>query len=178
MRRSSKRQRPRNRAARRRARISRTLRTQTGRWPEAEAEYRAALAIYPQYLAALNGLGHALLMQGRMPEARTVFEQALATYPQSIEALVRLGNLLLEMRDATPALARFESALALAPRSQDARIGKASALFMLGRYAESATAWEAASASRPRAAPTCARTWRPPIVRRGARSTRSVYGGS
>jgi protein O-mannosyl-transferase len=124
-----------------------TLRAQAGRWPEAEAEYRAALAIYPSYLAALNGLGHALLMQGRLPEARAIFEQALATYPQSVETLVRLGNLLLETREALPALARFESALALAPRSQDARIGRASALFMLGRYAESATAWEAASAT-------------------------------
>jgi tetratricopeptide (TPR) repeat protein len=121
-----------------------TVRSHAEQWSAAEAEYREALRIDPGYLAALNGLGHALLMQQRYDEARTVFEAALTRQPHSLETLTRLGNLLLEVRQPAAALARFEEAGRIAPRSGDAAAGRASALFMLGRYDESVTAWERA----------------------------------
>lgn len=125
------------------------LGTQAGAWQNAEREYREALRILPDYLPALNGLGHALLMQGRHDEAEAIFERALAQHPGSLETRVRLGNLLLERGRPAEALARFDEVIARAPTSGEAWIGRASALFLLARHAESAEAWERARALSP-----------------------------
>jgi Flp pilus assembly protein TadD len=108
---------------------------------EARRQYRAALAIAPDYLPALNGLGYALTLDRSYEAAREPLHRARDLRPEHPEAWVRLGNLELETGRADEALAAFEGALRAAPDLADAWIGKASALFLLARYDASAEAW-------------------------------------
>jgi protein O-mannosyl-transferase len=108
---------------------------------EAGRQYRAALAIAPAYLPALDGLGYVLTLQRSYDAARATLHEATERYPTNPEPWVRLGNLELETGDGAAALTAFEGALAAAPALLDAWIGKASALFLLARFGESADAW-------------------------------------
>ncbi len=123
-----------------------SVRGKAGRWKEAEAAYRAALAIHEDYPASWNGLGNALLMQQRYAEAEAAFRRLLERHPDNREAHVRLGNLQLEVGRAADALASFDRAIALDSAPADGWIGRASALFLLERFGESVRAWEEAQA--------------------------------
>ena len=61
-------------------------RTRAG-FTEAEASYRQALSIKPDYAEAYNNLGNALKEQGRLTEAEASYRQALSIKPDSAEAL-------------------------------------------------------------------------------------------
>ena len=63
-----------------------SLYLQTERSAEAEAEFRAAIAIKPNYTAAYRGLGRALEKQGKI-------EEAIATYRKGCEVAVQTGDL-------------------------------------------------------------------------------------
>ncbi len=52
------------------------------RLPEAEEEYRAALALNPRFLPAQVGLVRTYLAAGRMAEAREMLEAAKQTAPE------------------------------------------------------------------------------------------------
>jgi tetratricopeptide (TPR) repeat protein len=62
-----------------------------GRLDEAAAEYRAALAIKPDYLDAQANLGVVLARLGRYDEAVAAYESALKIAPQSTRILLNLG---------------------------------------------------------------------------------------
>jgi len=134
---------------------------------EAERHYRAAQAIAPDYLPALNGLGYLYTLQKSYDAARALLQEAIARRPDHPEAWVRLGNLELEVGRGPEALAAFEGALRAAPEMTEAWIGKASALFMLARYDASADTWVEAQRHagsrmdlRAHAAAACARAGR------------------
>lgn len=59
---------------------------QAERYAEAEAEFRAAIAIKPNYTAAYRGLGRALEKQGKT-------EEAAATYRKGCEVAKETGDL-------------------------------------------------------------------------------------
>jgi tetratricopeptide (TPR) repeat protein len=62
-----------------------------GKLDEAAAEYRAALAIKPNYLNAQANLGVVLARLGRYDEAVSAYESALKLAPQSAPILLNLG---------------------------------------------------------------------------------------
>jgi YaiO family outer membrane protein len=65
----------------------------TGRWTEAETEYRRVLTAAPKDLDILTGLGRTLRAQGRRDEARQMFGAALAIDPRNAEAQQGLASL-------------------------------------------------------------------------------------
>jgi tetratricopeptide (TPR) repeat protein len=77
----------------------------------AERHFRAALAIYPTWPPALNGLGNVLARAGRSEEALALYREALALDPGYGEAHYNLGVALLRAR--RPREAREELRLAL-----------------------------------------------------------------
>jgi tetratricopeptide (TPR) repeat protein len=77
----------------------------------AEAEFRKALDIRPDYYEAYNNLGMALSDQGRREEAVAAFRKAIELSPDSPEAYNNLGCLFKVKKDYQQAVELFNQAL-------------------------------------------------------------------
>jgi predicted O-linked N-acetylglucosamine transferase (SPINDLY family) len=122
-----------------------------GRPAEAEAAFRAALALAPRHGPAAAQLGLSLLRQGREAEAEA-FLAGLAAQGTTAEVMLALGQVLLARRENAKALACFERLLAVDPRMVKALIGRGVALHALLRHAEAVQAFDAALAIHPNSA--------------------------
>lgn len=65
-------------------------------WPEATGYYRKAVALKPDFLEALLGLGYAWTRMRKHSDAESCYRQAIQWKPDSLEALLGLGDLLFE----------------------------------------------------------------------------------
>jgi Flp pilus assembly protein TadD len=118
------------------------LQDELGRFAEAEAAHRAALALDPGRSALHNNLGYNLLLEGHADAATAAFERALELDPRSQVARNNLGvALALQSRPATArALAEWQ-------RSADPAVAHnnlAAVLIEQRRYAEARTELETA----------------------------------
>lgn len=64
-----------------------------GKWPQAEEQFRAALAIYPQYSSAWSELGRALQQQNRLNEAVDALNKAHEADPQYMKPVAQLAEI-------------------------------------------------------------------------------------
>jgi Flp pilus assembly protein TadD len=81
------------------------------RLPEAEAAYRQALALQPDYAIAYNDLGTVLYKLVRLYEAEAVCRQALVLRPDFAMAHDSLGNVLSELGRLPEAEVAYRQAL-------------------------------------------------------------------
>src|SRR5262245_43487314 len=95
-------------------RLGRVLQLQ-GRWPEAEACYRAALARDRDYVEALIGLGEVEAQQGDATSAQKRFESAIEIDPHRAKAHFALGRVLETIGRTDEALAAYFRALEFDP---------------------------------------------------------------
>ena len=107
-----------------------------GQTANAQARYRAALAIEPDYPPAYNNLGVALRAQGRVGEAIAVYEDGLRHRDDYPDLHYNLGNALSEMGRLAEAEAAFRRAIALEPDSAAAYRNLGNLLASQGRTAE------------------------------------------
>ena len=118
----------------------------------AEAAYREALRLKPDYPNARNYLG-ALLVDLRRPgEAEAELRAALAVRPRFAEAHNTLGLALAAQGKTQPAIASFTEAVRLAPAFGQARNNLGIALASEGRGAEALAQFEASVRYQPRSA--------------------------
>jgi tetratricopeptide (TPR) repeat protein len=110
-----------------------------GRLDEAIAEYRKALAIKPDFVAALNNLGVALGQQGKFDEAAAQLRQAVQIDPAYASAHHNLGMALQGTRDAAGAIAEFQQAVDLKPDYIAAHYELGMLLEKQGKIAEAIT---------------------------------------
>jgi len=115
----------------------------------AEEQFRKALALYPQYIDALNDLGNILTERGMLDEAEALFRRALRLNPNVPETSVNLGALLQRRGEIDEAVALYEKAVSLESRLLTAHVNLGRALAGLGRYGEAAEHFEAARALDP-----------------------------
>jgi predicted O-linked N-acetylglucosamine transferase (SPINDLY family) len=111
--------------------------------------YRAAIALRPEYVAAINNLGDTLLVLGRAQEALAQFERVLGLSPSHVEALNNRGNALQALGRCDDALRSFGEALAASPGNADILSNRASTLLSLERNGEAEADCRRALASRP-----------------------------
>jgi Tfp pilus assembly protein PilF len=76
---------------------------------EAVALFKAAIGIYPEYLAALNKLGEQLAILKKPDEAQAAFEKAIAINPKYPLPHINLGILLVEQKRYDEAIAALET---------------------------------------------------------------------
>ena len=88
---------------------------QDGRSQRAEEEYRAALELHPEQVAALLGLGDIQLQRRDARGAAETYRQALCHEPANTDALMRLGQAYYNQGDLPGALAEWNRARALRP---------------------------------------------------------------
>jgi tetratricopeptide (TPR) repeat protein len=100
-----------------------------GKYGEAAAEYRKAIAKNPSSLNLHFRLGRALLLQSHeataLTEARKEFEAELALNPTDAAAEFQVGQILLALQNNAEAAARFKRALELNPDFAEAAVALA-----------------------------------------------------
>jgi len=93
---------------------------QAGRLAQAEAAYRAALAIVPRDAAVTHNLGVAIAAQGRHRDALGCFDEALTADPGFVSAHYNRAVALMALGDAQAAIKAFSRAAALEPQHYEA----------------------------------------------------------
>jgi len=126
-----------------------------GRHEEALELLDEALALRPDFFAALINRGNTLLTLERYAEALATFDDALALQPDDAGALTHRGIALLEMDRVDEALASHGRALELQPDHAAARVNrgnalrrKADTLHAAGRHEEALPLYEEALVAR------------------------------
>ena len=112
-----------------------------GKHGEAEAAYRKAIALKPDYAKAHCNLGIALYYQGKPAEAEAAFRKAIALKPDYANAYYNLGIALSHQGKRVEAEAAYRKAIALKPDFAQAYCNLGNALKGQGRFTESLAAY-------------------------------------
>ena len=111
-----------------------------GRYADAEAAYREALALTPQLAHAHAGLGRALQELERYPEAAAAFHMAIEINQEDASAHNDLGWVLLEMKRYLEAETAFREAIRIHPHDTSAHKNFGVLLLEMKRYPEAEAA--------------------------------------
>jgi tetratricopeptide (TPR) repeat protein len=113
---------------------------------DAEAHYRAALQLRPEFVEAWYNFGNMQAARGQREEAEKCFVTALKLRPGYVDIHLTYGSLLAGQQRIEEAIAHFQTAIRLAPDNPDAHFNLASAWNTKGDFA--AAACEYAEACR------------------------------
>jgi tetratricopeptide (TPR) repeat protein len=105
---------------------------------KAEEHFRAAVALEPENVSAVCGLGEVMLRRGRVEEAAGLFEKAVALDATFTPALTNRGVALARLGRSAEALALFAAAQALNPRDAGTWAGQAETRELAGELREAA----------------------------------------
>lgn len=118
---------------------------QLDRWPEAEADFRAALTFRPNQPQVLNYLGYSLVERGeKLDEALQMIETAVAAQPQNGAIVDSLGWVLFQMGQYEDAVVHLENAAALEAVDPVVNDHLGDAYWAVGRKTEAAFQWNRA----------------------------------
>ncbi|WP_426959053.1 tetratricopeptide repeat protein [Muricoccus radiodurans] len=116
-----------------------------GRWPQAEADFRQALALSPEQPVLLNHLAYAWVERGeRLQEARTMLERAAAQRPEDGNIADSLGWALFRLGHLPAAIRQLERAAELESRNATINDHLGDAYWAAGRQAEARFQWRRA----------------------------------
>ncbi|HEV2022198.1 MAG TPA: tetratricopeptide repeat protein [Terriglobales bacterium] len=106
-------------------------------WPEAKVRFEKALAIYPQYARASNGLGVAFMNTGAPARGRQAFEAALRLDDHLPDAAQNLGLIAYNEKRYREAEDLLNKSLAGDPMNPDTLLHLANTQLLLGKLEES-----------------------------------------
>ena len=118
----------------------------------AEAAFRAALDVNPEFVEAHNNLGTALRTQNRFAEAEAAYRAALRLKPDYAEALANLGAVLHLQNRPAEAIESLTQALRLNPDSAEAHNNLGNIYALAGRLTEAIASYREALHLKPGAA--------------------------
>ena len=118
---------------------------QLDQWPEAEADFRAALDFRPDQPQILNYLGYSLVERGeKLDEALTMIERAVAAQPQNGAIVDSLGWVLFQLGQYEDAVVHLENAAALEAVDPVINDHLGDAYWAVGRFIEAEFQWNRA----------------------------------
>jgi tetratricopeptide (TPR) repeat protein len=120
-----------------------------GQSVEAEAMYRAILALQPTHAAASYNLGLVCHMKGRPEEAIAAYRHAIAIHGGYLDAYCNLGAVLQSVGKREEAVAVFRQALAINPAAPVVHLNLGVAWKELGRLDEATASLRRAIEIRP-----------------------------
>lgn len=127
-----------------------TVRERQGRWPEAEADLRRALALSPSQPDVLNYLGYSLVDRGqKLPEAFDMIRQAVAFAPQAGHIVDSLGWAYYRLGQYERAVDELEKAASLLPGDPTISEHLGDAYWQVGRRREAGFTWTRALSLDP-----------------------------
>lgn len=115
----------------------------------AEASFRRAIGIKPDYPDAQNNLGVVLALRGRNEEAVAHYRLAIAANPRYSLAYNNLGSALDKLGDPEGALEQFRQAVSVSPRHESAHVNWGNVLMKLGRADEAIEHYRLATSINP-----------------------------
>ncbi len=125
-------------------------RERLGRWPEAEADMKAALELKPDDASLLNHLGYSYLKRGiHLEEALGLIQQAVALEPQSGAIVDSLGWAYYQLGRFEMATRLLEQAVQIAPGNETLNDHLGDAYWQVGRRLEARFQWERALKLEP-----------------------------
>jgi choline-sulfatase len=117
---------------------------------EAAADYERVLALVPDHIEALRGLGDLALVDGRTDDAAARYGRILEIDPADAGAMTKLGVARMRAGRADEAMALFRKAVEREPKNGEALLYLAGALAASGRSSEALPFFEKALAAGPR----------------------------
>lgn len=111
-----------------------------GRFAEAEACYRHALADRPDIVAARYNLGVVLHDQGKVDEAIAVYKEAIKINPDFEPAYSNLGHALKAQGRFEDAIGAFKQSLRLKPNHAETYFNISAVLYRLNKFEETVAA--------------------------------------
>ena len=118
---------------------------QLDRWPDAEADFRAALSFRPDQPQVLNYLGYSLVERGeKLEEALDMIERAVEAQPQNGAIVDSLGWVLFQMGQYEDAVIHLENAAALEAVDPVVNDHLGDAYWAVGREIEAQFQWNRA----------------------------------
>nr|WP_244439480.1 tetratricopeptide repeat protein [Azospirillum baldaniorum] len=112
------------------------------RWPDAERDLRAALALKPDEAFLLNYLGYSYVDRGlNLEEAKTMIEKAVALRPKDGYIVDSLGWALYRTGDFEGAVEKLERAVELKPTDATINDHLGDAYWRVGRRNEARFQW-------------------------------------
>lgn len=116
-----------------------------GQWPQAQADFEAALQLAPDQPSVLNYLAYAWTERGeKLDRAKAMLEHALQLRPNDGAIIDSLGWLLLRQGDHRGALRNLERAVELEPEDSVINAHLGDALAAVGRVREAEFQWRRA----------------------------------
>ena len=123
---------------------------QLDRWPEAEADFRASLALQPDHPQVLNYLGYSLVERGeKLDEALDMIQTAAAARPDNGAIVDSLGWVLFQLGDYEQAVGYLEQAASLEPIDPVINDHLGDAYWAVGRVIEARFQWQRALSFGP-----------------------------
>ena len=123
-----------------------------GQLAQAEALYRAIIAIHPAPADASYNLGLLLQTERRYPDAEIAYRHAITIRPDYVEALSNLGTVLQELRRFDEAIEIYRQAIVRRPDFAMAYTNLGTALKEQNKFAEAIAAYEHSLILSPNAA--------------------------
>jgi Flp pilus assembly protein TadD len=123
------------------------MRDRAGDWPGAEADFRAALVLFPDEPGVLNYLGYSLMEKGgsaASAEARVLVEKAAKLRPGDGGIIDSLGWMQLRSGEVDTAVVTLERAVSLEPQDATIMGHLGDALWRQGRLIEARFRWRQA----------------------------------
>ncbi len=119
-------------------------------WPEAEADFRAALAINPEQPQVLNFLGYSLVERGeKLDEALDMIERAVDAQPDNGAIVDSLGWVYFQLGRYQDAVEPLERAASLEPVDPVVNDHLGDAFWAVGRKIEAQFQWNRALSFNP-----------------------------
>lgn len=123
---------------------------QLDQWPQAEADFRSALALNPDQPQVLNYLGYSLVERGeKLDEALKMIETAVAARPDSGAIVDSLGWVYFQLGRYADAVAPMEKAAALEATDPIINDHLGDVYWAVGRKVEASFQWHRALSFNP-----------------------------
>ncbi|MDR1836992.1 MAG: tetratricopeptide repeat protein [Treponema sp.] len=106
----------------------------SGRYAQADAEYKAAYAISDECYPALAGIARVTMLAGNTEEAAALFSDLVIRYPDNTSIKRQLAVSYFENRDWSRALPAIDEILQIEPRNGEFLLMKAHILIEQGQY--------------------------------------------
>ena len=126
-----------------------TLAEAQGRWEDAIASYRQAIAINPKRWQAHEGAARLLEKQGKIREAVEHYRELVELNPNAVDARENLAGGLVNQGEIGEAVQQFRKLIELAPERNEARVKLGTVLAVSGRLDEAAEVLNAAVKASP-----------------------------